>query len=32
MSRLIWAQPALIDVQRLYRCLAPENLDAARVR
>ena len=30
MSRLIWAQPALLDVQRLYRFLAPKNLDAAR--
>lgn len=30
MSRLIWSQPALIDVQRLYRFLAPKNLDAAK--
>jgi len=30
VSRLIWAQPALLDVQRLYRFLAPNNLDAAR--
>jgi plasmid stabilization system protein ParE len=30
VSRLIWAQPALLDVQRLYRFLAPKNLDAAR--
>ena len=30
MSRLIWAQPALIDVQRLYRFMAPKNLDAAK--
>ncbi|MDM0114392.1 type II toxin-antitoxin system RelE/ParE family toxin [Variovorax sp. J22R133] len=30
MPRLIWAQPALLDVQRLYRFLAPKNLDAAR--
>jgi plasmid stabilization system protein ParE len=29
MSRLIWSQPALLDVQRLYRFLAPKNLDAA---
>ncbi|MFO0480285.1 MAG: type II toxin-antitoxin system RelE/ParE family toxin [bacterium] len=30
MSRLIWSRPALLDVQRLYRCLAPRNIDAAR--
>jgi plasmid stabilization system protein ParE len=30
MSRLIWSQPALLDVQRLYRCLAPKTLDAAK--
>lgn len=30
MSRLIWSQPALLDVQRLYRCLPPKNLDAAK--
>ena len=30
MSRLIWSQPALLDVQRLYRFLAPKNPDAAR--
>ena len=30
MPRLIWAQPALIDVQRLYRFMAPKNLDAAK--
>jgi plasmid stabilization system protein ParE len=30
MSRLIWSQPALLDVQRLYRFLAPKNLDAAK--
>jgi plasmid stabilization system protein ParE len=29
MSRLIWSQPALLDVQRLYRFLPPKNLDAA---
>lgn len=30
MSRLIWSQPALLDVQRLYRFLAAKNLDAAK--
>ena len=30
MPRLIWAQPALLDVQRLYRFLAPKNVDAAK--
>lgn len=30
MSRLIWSRPALLDVQHLYRFLAPKNLDAAR--
>lgn len=30
MPRLIWAQPALLDVQRLYRFLAAKNLDAAK--
>ena len=30
MSRLIWSQPALLDVQRLYRFLADKNLDAAK--
>lgn len=30
MSRLIWSQEALLDVQRLYRFLAPKNLDAAK--
>lgn len=30
MSRLIWSQPALLDVQRLYRFLAPNILDAAQ--
>ena len=29
MSRLIWSQPALLDVQRLYRFLTSKNLDAA---
>ncbi len=30
MSRLIWAPPALLDVQRLYRFLSSKNLDAAK--
>lgn len=30
MSRLIWSQPALLDVQRLYRFLAARNVDAAK--
>ncbi len=30
MSRLIWSPAALLDVQRLYRFLAPKNTDAAR--
>lgn len=30
MPRLIWSEPALRDVQRLYRFLAPKNLDAAK--
>ncbi len=30
MPRLIWAPPALHDVQRLYRFLAEKNADAAR--
>lgn len=30
MPRLIWAQPALLDVQRLYRFLAAKNFDAAK--
>ena len=30
MSRLIWAPAALLDVQRLYRFLAPKNMDAAK--
>ncbi len=30
MSRLIWSPSALLDVQRLYRFLAPRNLEAAR--
>lgn len=30
MSRLIWTDPALVDVQRLYRFLALKSPDAAR--
>ena len=30
MSRLIWSPAALLDVQRLYRFLAPKNMDAAK--
>lgn len=30
MPRLIWAPPALLDVQRLCRFLSPKNLDAAK--
>lgn len=30
MSRLTWTAPALLDVQRLYRFLAPKDIDAAR--
>lgn len=30
MSRLIWSPQALLDVQGLYRFLAPKNLDAAK--
>jgi plasmid stabilization system protein ParE len=30
MPRLIWSPPALRDVQRLYRFLAPKNIDAAK--
>jgi plasmid stabilization system protein ParE len=30
MSRLIWSQPALRDVQRLYRFLAGKNIAAAK--
>lgn len=30
MPRLNWSQPALLDVQRLYRFLATKNLDAAK--
>lgn len=30
MPPLIWSQPALVDVQRLFRFLAPKNIDAAK--
>jgi plasmid stabilization system protein ParE len=30
MPRLIWSLPALLDLQRLYRFLAPANPDAAK--
>jgi plasmid stabilization system protein ParE len=30
MSRLIWTPSALLDVQRLYRFLAPKNHEAAK--
>ena len=30
MPRLIWSPQALKDVQRVYRFLAPKNLDAAK--
>jgi len=30
MPQLIWAPPALLDVQRLYRFLAPKTADAAK--
>lgn len=30
MPRLIWTPLALVDLQRLYRFLAPKNPDAAR--
>lgn len=30
MPRLIWSPKALLDVQRLYRFLAPKNHDAAK--
>ena len=30
MPRLIWTPLALVDLQRLYRFLAPKNQDAAR--
>jgi plasmid stabilization system protein ParE len=30
LPRLIWTPSALADVQRLYRFLAPKNVDAAK--
>jgi plasmid stabilization system protein ParE len=30
MPQLIWSPQALLDVQRLYRFLAPKNQDAAK--
>lgn len=27
---MIWSRPALLDVQRLFRFLAPKNLEAAQ--
>lgn len=30
MSRLIWSPSALLDVQRLYRFLAPKNPEAGK--
>ena len=30
MPRVIWSQAALLNVQRLFRFLAPKNLDAAK--
>lgn len=30
MPRVIWTPPALNDVQRLYRFLRPQNVNAAR--
>lgn len=30
MSRLIWSPPALLDVSRLYRFLAPKNVNVAK--
>ena len=30
MPRLIWSQPALLDVARLHNFLAPRNRDAAK--
>ena len=30
MPRLIWSQPALLDVQQLHRFLLYKNLDAAK--
>lgn len=30
MPRLIWSEPALLDVARLHNFLAPKNRDAAK--
>lgn len=30
MPRVIWTEPALNNVQRLYRFLKPQNINAAR--
>ena len=30
MPRLIWSRPALLDMQRLYRFLAPKSPEAAK--
>lgn len=30
MPRLIWTLAALLDLQRLYRCLAEKNVDTAK--
>ncbi len=30
MPQLIWSQPALLDVQRLYRSLATKNVGAVK--
>ncbi|PVE44159.1 type II toxin-antitoxin system RelE/ParE family toxin [Limnohabitans planktonicus] len=30
MPQVIWSPEALLDVQRLYRFLAPKNMDAAK--
>ena len=30
MPRIIWSPEALLDVQRLYRFIAPKNLGAAK--
>lgn len=30
MPRLIWSPSALLDVQHLYRFLAPKNIDAGK--
>ena len=30
MPRIIWSPTALLDIQRLYRFLAPKNIEAAK--